>query len=80
MERSLTDIPSKRKSMIANKAVLRRILEEQDKQADCIFDSTASPQKSRELMLLQGVRPEGNSFFAKYVRCDKGRRLFHDTA
>jgi hypothetical protein len=48
--------------MVANKTALRQILEAQDKQTGFVLDPDATPQKARELMLAQGIRPEDNVF------------------
>jgi hypothetical protein len=47
-------------SLIADKAALRRILEEEDKQTGFVSDPTATVEKLHELMLADGVNPEGN--------------------
>jgi hypothetical protein len=60
------------KSMVANKAVLRQILEEQDQRTGFIPDPTATPQKARELMMEQGVRPEDNAFSCEIRRMREG--------
>jgi hypothetical protein len=54
-------------SLIADKAVLRRILEEQDKLTGFVPDPTATPQKVREMMLADGVRPEDNEFSREII-------------
>jgi hypothetical protein len=48
------------KTLIADKAALRRMLEEQDKLTGFVLDPTATPQKARQLMLADGVHPEEN--------------------
>jgi hypothetical protein len=47
-------------SLIADKAALRRILEEQDRLTGFVPHPTATAQKAREKMLASGVRPEDN--------------------
>jgi hypothetical protein len=56
------------KPLIADKATLRRILEEQDRQAGFVLDPTATPQKAREMMIAQGIRPEDNAFSCEIRR------------
>ncbi len=58
---------------IANKAILRQILEAQDKRTGFVFNPNATPQKARELMLAQGVRPEDNAFSCEIRRTRKGK-------
>jgi hypothetical protein len=48
------------KALIADKAALREILEEQDRLTGFVPDPAATPQKAREIMLADGVRPEDN--------------------
>jgi excisionase family DNA binding protein len=48
------------KALIADKVALRRILEEQDKLTGFVPDPAATPQKAREMILADGVRPEEN--------------------
>jgi hypothetical protein len=62
----------KSKPMVANKAALRQILEEQDKQTGFVLDPHATPEKARELMLAQGSRPEDNSFSCEIRRMREG--------
>ena len=59
-------------SMSADKAALRRILEAQDKQTGFVVDATATPQKARELMIAQGIRPEDNAFSCEIKRSRDG--------
>jgi len=66
------DHPLIRRPMVANKAVLRQILEAQDRQTNFVLDPTATPQKTRELMLAQGVRPEDNMFSCEIRRTREG--------
>lgn len=60
------------KPMVANKAVLRQILEAQDRQNGFVPDPTATPQKARELMIALGVRPEENAFSCEIRRMREG--------
>lgn len=60
------------KPMVANKAALRQILEAQDKQNGFVPDPTATPQKARELMIAQGIRPEDNAFSCEIRRMREG--------
>lgn len=57
---------------LADKAALRRILEAQDVLNGFVFDSTATPQKARELMIAQGIRPEDNEFSCEIRRMREG--------
>ena len=59
-------------SMVANKAVLRQILEEQDKQTGFVPEPAATPQKARALMIAQGIRPEDNEFSCEIRRMREG--------
>jgi hypothetical protein len=61
-----------RKAMVADKAMLRTILDNQDKQKGFVSDPTATPQKSRALMLEQGIRPEDNVFSCEILRMREG--------
>ena len=65
-------IPEKARRMHADKAALLKILEEQDKMMGFVFDPTATPQKSYELMLAQGIRPEDNEFSCEIKRMREG--------
>jgi hypothetical protein len=60
------------KSLLADKAALRKILEEQDKLTGFVPDPSATPQKARELMIADGVRPEDNLFSREIIRMREG--------
>jgi hypothetical protein len=60
------------KSMLANKAALRLILEEQDRQTKFVPDPSATPQKARELMIAQGIRAEDNEVSCEILRTRQG--------
>ena len=60
------------KPMVANKAILRQILEAQDRQNGFVPDPTATPQKARELMIAQGMHPEDNAFSCEIRRMREG--------
>jgi len=60
------------KSLVANKAELRRILEEQDKKTGFVVDPKATAQQARAMMLAQGVRPEDNEFSCEIRRMREG--------
>lgn len=64
--------PPDRRPMVADKAALRQILEAQDKQTGFVLDPNATPQKARELMLAQGIRPEENVFSCEIRRMREG--------
>ena len=60
------------KSLIADKAALRRILEEQDKLTGFVASSPVTPQQLRAMMIAQGVVPEDNSFSCELIRMREG--------
>lgn len=64
--------PNGLKPMVANKQALRLILEAQDKRSGFVLDPTATPQKARELMIRQGIRPEDNAFSCEIRRMREG--------
>lgn len=47
-------------ALIADKAALRQILEEQDRLSGFVLDPTVTHQQLRESMIADGVRPEEN--------------------
>ena len=56
------------KSLIADKAALRKILEEQDKLTGFVPDPTVTIEKLHEMMLADGVRPEDNIGSREIIR------------
>jgi hypothetical protein len=60
------------KSLIADKAALRRILEEQDKRTGFVPDPTVTPERLREMMIADGVRPEDNIGSREIIRMREG--------
>ncbi len=56
------------KSLVADKEALRRILEEQDQQTGFVPDPTMTPQRVREMMLADGIRPEENEFSREIIQ------------
>jgi hypothetical protein len=56
----------------ANKEELRRLMDELDEQTGFVPDPTATPQKARELMLADGIRPEDNAFSREIMRMRYG--------
>ncbi len=56
------------KSLVADKEALRRILEEQDRKTGFVPDPAMTPQKVREMMLADGIRPEDNEFSHEIIR------------
>jgi hypothetical protein len=56
------------KALIADKAPLQRILEEHDRLTGFVPDPSATPQKARQMMLADGVRPEDNIGSREIVR------------
>ncbi len=69
----MSDI-SPHKPRLADKAALRRILEEQDRQNGFVVDPTVTPQQVREMMLAQGIRPENNEFSCEIRRMHEGQQ------
>jgi len=59
-------------NIIANKEILRQILEAQDRRTGFVPDPDATPQRARELMLAQGIRPEDNVFSCEIRRMREG--------
>ena len=55
-------------ALIADKSLLIRILEEQDARTGFVFDPTATPQKAREMMIADGIRPEENAFSREIMK------------
>jgi hypothetical protein len=53
---------------MADKAAMRQVLEEQDARAGFIPDPNATPQRAREMMLADGIRPEDNAFSLEVIR------------
>jgi hypothetical protein len=47
-------------SLIADKAMLRKLMEEQNRRLGYLPDPTATSEKALELMRSEGVRPEDN--------------------
>lgn len=72
MQNDVSGNPLNGSAIIANKTALRLILETQDKQTGFVLDPSATPQKARELMLAQGVRPEDNAFSCEIRRMREG--------
>jgi hypothetical protein len=58
--------------LVADKALLRKILEAQDLENGFVRDPTATPQRGRELMIAHGVRPEDNVFTCELLRMREG--------
>jgi hypothetical protein len=55
-------------ALIADKEALRRILEEQNARSGFVPDPEATPQRARELMLADGIRPEDNEFSREIIQ------------
>ena len=72
MMREAAGSPLRSSPMVANKTALRQILEAQDKQVGFVLDPAATPQKARELMMAQGIRPEDNAFSCELRRMREG--------
>ena len=58
--------------LLADKAALLKILEEQDKRTGFVVDLTVTPQRVREAMLADGIRPEDNEFSCELKRMREG--------
>jgi hypothetical protein len=56
----------------ANKEELRRLMEELNERMGFVPDPDATPQKARELMLADGIRPEDNAFSREIIRMRYG--------
>ncbi len=50
------------KTLLADKALLRKIVEEQNARIGLEYDPTATAEEARALILAEGVRPEDNVF------------------
>jgi len=55
-------------SMFANKDEIRQLVAEVNERMGFVPDPTATPQKAREMMLADGIRPEDNAFTAELMR------------
>jgi hypothetical protein len=70
----MTVVPeSDLKALIADKAALRALLEEQDRLTGFVPDPAATPQKAREMMLADGVCPEDNIASRDIIRMREGK-------
>jgi hypothetical protein len=58
--------------LIADKEVLRRILDENDRRTGFVPDPTATIERRHEMMLADGVRPEDNIASRDIIRMRKG--------
>ncbi len=56
------------KELIADKAALRKIQEEQDTRTGFVPDPTVTPEQVRAMMLADGIRPEDNEFSRELIR------------
>lgn len=54
-------------TLFADKDALRDVLEEQDRRCGFVPDPDASPERLRDLMMADGVRPEDNAFSREIV-------------
>lgn len=55
-------------AVFANKAEVRRLVAEVNERIGFVPDPTATPQKAREMMLANGVRPEDNEATRELMR------------
>jgi hypothetical protein len=60
------------KIRLVDKEAMRRILEAQDALTGFVPDRTVTPQKVREMMLADGVRPEDNLASREIIRIREG--------
>jgi hypothetical protein len=56
----------------ADKVELRRLMGELNERMGFVPDPGATPQKARELMLADGIRPEDNAFSREIIRMRYG--------
>jgi hypothetical protein len=56
----------------ADKDALKRLMGEIEKRMDFVPDPDATPQKAREMMLAEGVRPEDNGASSEIMRMRYG--------
>ena len=56
----------------ADKEALNRLMDEIEKQMGFVPDPDATPQKAREMMLAEGVRPEDNAASGEIMRMRYG--------
>lgn len=55
-------------AVFADKAEVRRLVAEVNERMGFVPDPAATPQKAREMMLADGIRPEDNAFSAELMR------------
>ena len=59
-------------ALIADKAALRKILDEQDRVTGYVPNPLATSKRSRERMLACGIIPEDNQFSCELIRMREG--------
>ena len=59
-------------TIFANKAILRSILEQQDRATGFVMDISATPLKARALLIDQGVLQKDNEFSCAIRRMREG--------
>jgi hypothetical protein len=72
MANEVSDRTSYSTPRVADKAALRRILEDQDRQTGFVLDAKATAKQARQLMIEQGIRPEDNEFSCEIRRIREG--------
>jgi hypothetical protein len=72
MANEVIDRTGYRTPRVADKAALRRILEDQDRQTGFVLDPKATAKQARQLMIQQGIRPEDNEFSCEIRRMREG--------
>lgn len=55
-------------AIFADKAEVRRLVAEVNERMGFVPDLAATPQKAREMMLADGIRPEDNAFSTEMKR------------
>jgi hypothetical protein len=51
-----------KRRLFIDKAIIRKIVAEQNRRMGFVPDPTATPEKAQEMMLALGIRPEDNLF------------------
>lgn len=55
-------------NMFADKDEIRKLVAEVNARMGFVPDPTATPQKAREMMMADGIRPEDNPFTTELMR------------
>jgi hypothetical protein len=62
------EIAQKRNRLVVDKTWLRQQFAEKDARSGFSPDPTATPQRVREMMLADGIKPEDNAFSREILR------------